>query len=199
MNISIAVPTNRGIQPKMLESLLELLAVTEHQINIIVAEEGYTIAENRNYCAIQALNAKSDFLLFVDDDMTFEPGTLDKLVANNKDICGVAYHPRCGADRLKWLDETHHINLETNNDPKYKDVFECHATGTGIVLIKCDILYKIPRPWFMFDYFDDPDDPNAGQTKKGEDWWFCEKAKDHGFKTWTDPTIKVGHLGEKIY
>lgn len=194
MNISVACPTNRGIQPKTLDCFLRLIAHSNHDFNIVVAEEGYTIAENRNYIAVQALNNKSDYLLMIDDDMTFEPNVLEKLIANDKEICGVAYHPRCEMGHIiKYLDETHCINLENNTDPKYKDVFECHATGTGIILIKCEIFYKIPRPWFMFEYYE------TGQCKLGEDWYFCEKAKQYGIKTYADPTLKVGHLGEKIY
>ena len=167
---------------------MDLVTQSKHNLHILVAEEGYTIAENRNYIAVQALNNMSDYLLMIDDDMTFPPDTLDKLVANKKDICGVSYHPRCDEGRTtKELDETHHANLK---DTK---LFECKATGTGIILIKCSIFYKIPRPWFDFEWFE------TGQCKQGEDWVFCNKAKASGFKIWVDPTIKVGHLGEKIY
>jgi len=129
----------------------------------------------------------------IDDDMTFSPNLLDKLISNNKDICGVAYHPRCETGKItKYLDETHCVILDNNKDPKYKDVFECHATGTGIILIKTSIFYKIKRPWFQFEYHP------TGQCKLGEDWYFCENAKKFNIKTFADPTIKVGHIGERI-
>ena len=201
--ISIAIPTNRGINPKTFQCLLELIAHGGYDFHIIVAEEGYTIAENRNYIAVQALNNKSDYLLMIDDDMTFPPDTLDTLVANKKDICGVAYHSRGSNRRMKCVDteimsiaeveRKKYINLETNKDLKYKKTFECYATGTGIILIKCDIFLKIPRPWFEFEWY------STGQCKEGEDWVFCIKAKKQDIKTFADPTIKVGHLGEKIY
>ena len=197
MKITLAVPTNRGVTPPTLQCLLELVAHGGYEFHIIVPSEGYTIAENRNYTAVQALNNKSEYLLMVDDDMALPLTLLDKLISNGKDICGVAYHPRSETGRtIKYLDETHAIRLEDpeiKSNPKYQDVFECHATGTGIILIKCDVFNKIPRPWFMFEYHD------TGQCKLGEDWYFCEKAKKHNIKTHADPTIKVGHWGEKIY
>lgn len=166
----------------------------DYEFHVIVPSEGYTIAENRNYIAVQALNNKSDYLLMVDDDMTFPPETLNKLISNKKEICGVAYHPRSETGKIiKYLDETHAVAIKESDDPKYKDVFECHATGTGIILIKCSIFYKIKRPWFQFEYHD------TGMCKLGEDWYFCEKAKKYNIKTFADPTIKVGHIGEKIY
>lgn len=194
MKITIGMPVYGGIEPQTLQCLMDLVAKSKHNIHVVIAEDGYTIAENRNYITVQALNNKSDYLLMIDADMTFESDLLDRLIANDKDICGVAYHPRAETGQIvKYLDETHIVNIETNEDPKYKQVFECHATGTGIILIKCDVFNKVPRPWFMFEYFE------TGQCSKGEDWYFCEKAKEYNIKTFADPTIKVGHLGEKIY
>lgn len=192
--ITIGLPTNRGLRPKMAQSVLEMIAHGGYDFHIVVAEEGYTIAENRNYLAVKALNNNSDFLFMADDDMIFPPDTLDKLVANDKDIVGVAYHPRSETGQIvKFLDETHAIKLEQSNDPKYKTTFECHATGTGIILIKTEVFRKTPRPWFAFEYHP------TGQCKLGEDWYFCREAKKVGFKVWCDPTIPIGHIGDKIY
>lgn len=200
--ITIAIPSNRGLNPKTFQCVLELINKGGYDFNIIVAEEGYTIAENRNYIAVKAAKSKSDYLLMIDDDMVFPPDTLDKLMANKKDIIGVAYHSRGSKDIIKKVpdimsiaevDKGKYINLETETDPKYKKTFECYATGTGIILIKCEVFYKIPQPWFEFTYYDN------GKCKEGEDWNFCFKAKDNGYKIYTDPTIKVGHQGEIIY
>lgn len=193
MRITLAIPTNRGINPKTFQCLCELVA-QDYDWHIVIAEEGYTIAENRNYMAVQALKNNSDYLLMIDDDMTFPPDVLDKLIEDQKDIIGVAYHPRSETGEIiKFLDEVVFVKIEQSDDPKYKDTFECHATGTGIMLIKCEIFKKIPRPWFMFEYHE------TGQCKLGEDWFFCREAKKMGYKIFTNPKIKVGHLGEIIY
>jgi GT2 family glycosyltransferase len=182
---------------------MELVAHGGYEFNILVAEEGYTTAENRNYIAVQAVNNKSDYLLMIDDDMVFPPDTLDKLIASDKDIIGATYHSRGSNAKIKIVpsnimsiaenDKGKYINLETETDPKYKDIFECYATGTGIMLIKTNVFLKIPQPWFEFTYY-----PN-GKCENGEDWNFCFKAKKNNYKIYTDPTIKIGHLGEIIY
>lgn len=194
MKVTIGMPVYGGVQPKTFDCFLNLVAKSEHEIHVVIAEEGYTIAENRNYITIQALNNKSDYLMMIDADMTFEPTILDDLMENKKDICGVAYHPRCDTGKIiKYMDEVTSVAIEASDDPKYKDTFECWATGTGIILIKCSVFHKIPQPWFAFEYHDN------GMCKLGEDWYFCEKAKKHDIKTYTDPKPKIGHLGEKIY
>jgi len=199
IKITIAVPSNRGLIPATFQCLLELIAQSnKYNLHIIVPEHGYTIAENRNYIAAQACQNKSDYLLMIDDDMTFPPNMLDKLIKNDKDICGLAFHSRGGTATgeimaIAEVTEKKFINLDTETDPKYKDVFECHAVGTGIILIKTEIFHKIPSPWFEFTY------KESGQCENGEDWNFCFKAKRNNYKIWTDPTIEVGHIGEKIY
>ena len=202
LKITLAVPSNRGINPITFQCLLELIAHGGYEFDILVAEEGYTVAENRNYIATQAVRNKSDYLLMIDDDMTFPSDTLDQLIADNKDIVGVAYHSRGSTDKIKLVpdimsiaevDKGKYINLEEETDPKYKDTFECYATGTGIILIKTEVFLKVPQPWFEFTYFEN------GKCKEGEDWNFCFKAKDNGYKIWTNPKIKVGHLGDKIF
>lgn len=198
MKITVAIPTNRGINPQTVGCVLEMILHSrEHKIEPLVASEGYTVAENRNYIAVQAVNNGSDYLLMIDDDMTFEPTILEDLLANEKDICGAAYHPRCDTGQvIKYIDKEHPIRLddpEIKNDPKYQTTFECYATGTGIILIKCDVFKKISQPFFEMSFH-----PN-GCNKEGEDWYFCKKAKQYGIKTFADPRPKVGHIGEVIY
>ena len=170
-------------------------AYGEYEFHCICPSEGYTIAENRNYIANQALQYGSDYLLMVDDDMVFDSDLLDRLIANDKDICGVAYTPRTeNAVSTKYLDATHcQVLDEHENDPENQQVRECYATGTGIILIKTSVFRRMTQPFFMFEYYDN------GCVKTGEDWWFCIKAKEFGIQTWFDPTVRVGHLGEKLY
>ena len=198
MKITIAIPTNRGLIPATFQCVLDLIARGGYDFHLICPSEGYTVAENRNYIVAQACQNKSDYLLMLDDDMTFPPDTLDKLIKDAKDIVGVAYHSRGGSANgeimaVAEVKEGKYINLDKDKDEKYKKLFECHAVGTGIILIKCDIFHKIPPPWFMFKYH------SSGKCSMGEDWYFCEKAKRNNYKIYTDPTIKVGHIGSKIY
>jgi len=52
LKITIGIPTNRGLRPKMAQSLLDLVALGGYNFHIVIAEEGYTIAENRKLLTI---------------------------------------------------------------------------------------------------------------------------------------------------
>ena len=42
-------------------------------------------------------------------------------------------------------------------------------------------------------------DPDEGRILLGEDWAFCERARQAGFKSYLDPSVTVGHVGSYIY
>jgi len=94
MKITLGIPCNRVLKPDTMQSLLELIAKGGYDFHFVIATQGYTIAENRTVIAVGALRNKSDYLLFIDDDMTFPPDTLDRLIKRDKDIIGIPYYSR---------------------------------------------------------------------------------------------------------
>ena len=61
LKIAIASLTNRGFKAGTVKSLLELKCPYEK--SIIIATQGYHIAENRNYLAAQAIKGGYNYLL----------------------------------------------------------------------------------------------------------------------------------------
>ena len=190
IKVTLGIPTNRGLRPKMAESIFNLVARGGYDFHIILATEGYTTSENRNYITVKALNNGSDYLLFSDDDMTFPPDTLDRLLEHQKEIIGVLSYSR----KLP-LQPT--VQLLDGSVLKYGEapdkLFEVKAVGGGVLLIKMKVFTKIEQPFFNIKSHP------SGFTLVGEDSWFCEKARDAGFKVYCEPSLSVGHLGEYNY
>ena len=180
LKIAIASLTNRGFKAETVKSLLELKC--PYKKSIIIATQGYHIAENRNYMAVQAIKNKCDFIFSFDDDMVFPPNTLEKLLSYRKDIIGVNSHPTAGESKT----------YEPIGEEK-DGLIECNKVGTGIILIKTEIFNKIPRPWFSFK------NSELGNTINGEDWMFCLRAREVGFKIWVDVSLEIGHIGQTIF
>ena len=200
MKITLAVCTNREIKAKTLASLLNMVAYTKDvDFHILVASRGFTIAENRNYCVIQAQRNKSDYLLFVDDDMVFPKYTLEKLLAHKVGVVGVNSYSRClPPSSTVGLMDTEGKYMHPDKHPAFamqipKTPFTCYFVGAGVMLIDMKVFDKIRAPYFAFTT-----DKN-GQVVNGEDGTFCDKAKKVGFDIWCDPTIEIGHLGEYEY
>ena len=182
--ITIGFLSNRGVKLKTVKSISEMIVHSkEHELEIAIAGEGYTIAENRSYLAGQAVRNGSHYLLMVDDDMTFPPDTLEKMLATGKQIVGVLSYSRM----LPLKPTVVPVNEITDT------LFECKEVGGGILLIDTTIFNAMPQPWFDFKTFP------FGQISQGEDAFFCAKSREMGYTVWCEPTIKIFHIGDYLY
>jgi len=188
--ITIGLPTNRLVKTKTAQSLLELIAYSKHDYQILVSTRGYNTSENRNYIATQAVNNKSDYLFFVDDDQVFPPDTLDKLLAHNKDVVGGVYMTKY---------EKQEPVIEYLDDKRPQGLFKVKAIGTGCLLIKTDVFKKIPQNyknnqgWFNYIWHDN------GMVKMSHDWLFCKNARENGIDVYADSTLDIKHIGIKKF
>lgn len=200
MKITLAVCTNRGVKPKTVGSLLDLVAHTQGvDFHILVAERGYTISENRNYCVVQAQKNGSDYLFFVDDDMLFPADTLTRLLAHNKEVIGVNSYSRCLPpsstvglmdSKGKYMHPDKHTAWEMVVP---SGLFKAYFVGAGVLLIDMKVFSAIESPYFEFTY-----DTN-GQVVNGEDGTFCAKVQQARMDVWCDGSIPIGHIGEYTY
>lgn len=170
-----------------------------HDFQIVVAEQGYTISENRNYCVVQAQKNNSDYLLFVDDDMTFPANTLERLLSHGKKVVGVASNSRVlpKSPTVGLMDENGNY-MHPEKFPPWKmkipdELFKAFFVGGGVLLIDMKVFNSLTKPYFTFESNED------GKVTKGEDGYFCDKCKKAGIDIWCDPEIEIGHIGEYIY
>ena len=154
----------------------------------------------RNNIVVEFLKRKEcDYLVWIDDDMTFINLAEDikKAIELDKDmvmgICSckpVPHFPNVG--KIEHLGESgtivdcigRHVYDFPLDEP-----FEADYGSFGFVVMKRKVCEAMEPPWFYF--------PPCEATKGvwGEDVTFCFNAKMHGFELWVDPTIRLGHLG----
>lgn len=195
--ILLGIPTNRQIQPLTVLSLLKMIQNTREEVIPILATQGYTISENRNYLVAQALKNNCTHLMMIDDDMVFPENTLTQLLFDNKDIVGVVANSRAlplmpvveffDDEELSVADKL----LGKRNIPE--QLFTCKAVGGGVLIINTKVFEKMSRPYFGMEIMD------TGMTKTGEDSYFCYNASKVGFEIWCDPTLKINHIGNYLY
>jgi glycosyltransferase involved in cell wall biosynthesis len=73
--------------------------------------------------------------------------------------------------------------------PTADTLIEADALGTGCMLIKREVLETVGSPWFKCH------DGSAG----GEDFYFCEKAKEAGFEVWGDFSVQCNHEYKHVW
>lgn len=193
--ICIAVVTNRLIKPQTVLSLLNLKKPCE--VFYVIASEGYTTAEGRAYCVIQAKKENCTHILFVDDDMVFTSHTLEKLLSHGKEIVGVASNSRTLplSTTVSMIDENgNHLPHDKIAFPKIpQELFRCFSVGMGVCLVSMKVFEVIEKPWFRFEAHE------SGKVLIGEDAWLCKQAREKGIEIYCDGSLFIGHIGDYVY
>lgn len=159
---------------------------------------------SRDKAVNMALQLGARWLFFLDSDIIVPPGTVQQLIAHNKEIVGGLYvrrHDPPFNEMLK-LRPDGMPGLQPIRDGEYQDgsLVECDAIATGCMLIRTDVFEKIPpwnmtidgqptRPqWFLWTEWRHP----AGAS---EDFSFCVRARKAGIRIFCDTSIKARHAG----
>ena len=167
-----------------------------------------SIDRMRNMCAKVALEHECTHVLFIDDDVMIQPGTVESLLDTDLDIVmantyirGYPFHAMSfkrqnnenGMYNITYFDDI----LEKGNSEN--GVARCEAVGFSCCLIKTWLLKEIEEPWFVTT-------PNGT-----EDIYFCMKCRndiqgnelgDGKFegkevKVGVDLRVPTGHLMER--
>jgi len=189
----IAIGLPRGADTmyhyETIESLFSMFGNSPCNYKMISVDKVHHVA--RNEIMQHFLETNMNYLLFIDSDMIWEPDSLElayNLIQHPQvDIVTGIYFTK-GAPHLpviKKLDleaGCYNIFVEWENNP-----FEVDGAGMGFMLISRAVLEAMKQPMCTWD---------GGFS---EDLNFCLKAKkDHGFRIWAHPGIKIGHIGSKI-
>lgn len=151
------------------------------------------VQQGRNYLVERFLESDCEWLYFWDTDIVIHDDTfLDKLIETSKKldagIVGAAYRMKNPdgyviGGMLEADGKVHNLKSKEITEPRIVD-----AVGTGTMLIRRDVLETMPNPWFTF-----VDHPGWVMP---EDYNFCLKAAEYGFKTAMDPRIITLHYGQ---
>ena len=154
-----------------------------------------------------------DAILFVDDDVIFDPRDIQKLsqhIKDGKDIVGACYATKGDDPQIasRFYDGQ---TIEFNEQAKPVEIMYLNG---GCIMASRKVFEKLSNkldfcnskektgfyPFFM---------PYVKRNSNGlfkkyteyltEDFAFCDRAKDSGFKIWLDPSIRLAHIGDKIF
>lgn len=157
--------------------------------------------------------SNDDVALMVDDDIVFEPAGAEGLVA----LCRAGYDIVCGAYpvgngehlALRCLDGTGELQFGPDQPP-----IEIRYAATGFMAVHrrvVDAMVAATHPdgsprfplchanqnwafWPLFDTCVIEDESAGGYSYLSEDYFFCEIARQLGFRVWLDPRAYLQHI-----
>lgn len=188
--------------PGFVSSITSLIAISPHLgVNLLGAlprVSGPRIAAARNDTVVNFLSTSADWLFMVDDDMTFEPDALAKLleVADRKThpiVGGYCYAAgRDGYFSTVWTLNESKMPVRVDEVPP-SGVVQVAGTGAACLLVHRSVLEairesdygKTPWPWFQ--------ESALNGHLVGEDFTFCARAQELGFPIFVHTEVEFGH------
>ena len=193
MKIMIAVPCMDQVPVQFCQSLAMIEKVGACSLAM---KSGSLVYHSRNDLATQALQNDFDFVLWLDSDMTFNPGLLKRMMAtlqeNDLDMLTALCFRRRPPYSPALFDKLD-IRGEECDFTEFEHIpgklFEVGGCGFACMLMRTDVFLDVQgKHGNMF----------APIGNNGEDVAFCWRARDCGFKIWCDPTIVCGHVAYQI-
>lgn len=192
LKLSIVVPTRDTVHTGFAFALTQLIKTTENLgIETYLFFNSSTILLNqREQLTTSSLEMESDYILWLDSDMTFPSTTAIRLLSHEKNIVGCNYKkrsvPQNSVAYKKIGDWDSWLPLELD-----QGLVEVEGVGMGCLLVKTELFNKIQKPYFEFTY------DNESDSWCGEDFNLLKKFNDIGEKTYIDTTLslEIGHLG----
>ncbi len=173
-------------------SLTQLIKTSENAgiETFLFFNSGSVLLNQREKLVTSSLEVESDYILWLDSDMTFPSTTLLRLLSHDKDIVGCNYmkrsNPQTPVAYKKIGDWDSWVSLD-----EQEDLVKVEGVGMGCILIKTDLFKEINKPFFEFTYNKETDD------WLGEDFNLFTKFKNIGKNIYIDTNLsrEIGHLG----
>ncbi len=203
IRLSIAIPTAGTVKMGFAYSLAGLVGhVAAHaipsrpeagiELKMDVVESS-VIHTNREQLVKRAIDTGMTHLLFLDDDMVFEPNILDVMLGRRMPVVCTNYLIKTDA-----CDSFVAVGLNgkrVNTLPSSTGIMPIAYSGFGVSLFEIDVFKNTPQPWFLPKFI--PEE-NSYTT---EDNPFYERVRNAGHKVYLDQDASklVSHLGGKSW
>lgn len=207
MRILIEVPTYDGRISQATSESLWRLDRCGHEVDYR-PRQGYGCAMARNRIAADALNARYDYVMMVDNDIELPQDALQNLLEHEQMMVMGYYLNRYARGEHKYttlykLGDTWEMYADDELATlrgRGEHLIRVKGGGMGCCLIQTDLFRMLPFPWFEWtDLGRDALDVESAYDchdafhSGGEDINFCNLATSHGLSICADTRVACGH------
>jgi hypothetical protein len=195
-SVSILVPTRDTVYSHFSYSLGNLIKTTTQMgINVHLFFDASTILINQRERLIeQAIEVKSEWVLWLDSDMMFPSTTLLRLLAHNQDMVACNYmkrsHPFKSVTFMDTNDWESWVPIKSEDE-----LLTVEATGMGCLLMRTSVFQNLNKPYFEYTF--------QPTTKDwlGEDFTLFKKLNSLGYQLKIDMNLsnEIYHIGTFAY
>jgi hypothetical protein len=148
---------------------------------------------NRETLVMRAIESGKTHLLFLDDDMAFDPRVVDSLFSRRQSVVATNYLIKTEARDsfvAVGLDGKRVVTRENSTG-----ILPIAYSGFGVSLFDIEVFKKTPQPWFLPKWIEDK------KIYTTEDNPFYERVRNSGFTVYLDQDASklVTHLGNSSW
>lgn len=203
MKLYVGLTTRRDVDAACLDSILRFMhaGILGTRLDVIRGE-GF-VGRVRNQYTQSFLDDKSfTHLLNIDSDILFDKWHVQRLMSHDTDIVGGIYYKK-EVDRIAVM-EGFDGPLPTGVMP---DLMQVRFMGTGFLMIKRVVFEKMIELygediWYIEEgtkrklyNFWPVEVCKEERRLLSEDWWFCKRANELGFRVYADTKCTIQHMG----
>ena len=201
VHVLISIPTREEIHAQTVGWLLNATKIAKdigYKVTVQILQSPYPIEMQRNNQVKNFLDSEEYTHLFLlDSDCVPQQLTIEKLLDYDLDVvASVAgalingVHCITAATRVAPEDvvDGKEYLFPYSEDKTKTDLEEVDAVGATGVLIKRHVIEALEPPYFEVIYNEDGTSVNLG-----EDYYFCQKIKEAGFKIFADFGLRQNH------
>lgn len=176
-----------------------------HTVTADIVADGSILPKVRNGIVKRFLDSDADVLVFIDSDMAWEAGTLQKLIEAPFDVSVANYRKRSNEVTylaVPKLEDGQHVGIQHDGGMW----LQCERAGTGLMAIRRRTLEEMILRYPDLEYEDGGETfpclfnfELAGGQYHGEDYNFCRKLTAIGGQIFMLANAYVGHVGTTVY
>lgn len=213
--VSVGYVHSTDVKTLFMVSLLRLLLRDSAQGRRFAHAAGHlsefssaNISTARNELVRKFLAGDAHWLFMVDTDMVFEPDVVERLLGSAysgaRRVADVIGGLCFGAQDGRLFPTLYAVrDGEVFRFAEYPrdSLVEVSATGAACLLIHRSVLERVGQvqaeagntafPWFQESVFEG--------RPAGEDFTFCWRAGECGFRVWVDTSVRVGHVKQTVF
>lgn len=209
--VYIATPTYTGrvtiLYTTSIIKTFGLAASRNIDIELVYTRCDALVQKSRNYFVALALKNNIDDLIFIDDDIHWDPEWVFKLLDSPMDVVSGIYRKKDDS-----AEDYPFIPLVNSDGQWYPPAVD---TQTGLIQVACvptgflrlsrramQALWDASEPYANGMTGEDRaifDMKIIDGTMYSEDYIMCHKLKDLGIKIWLDPRMPCNHEGPKVF
>jgi hypothetical protein len=203
IKLSIGIPTTGLVSMGFAYSLTGMISYTAAnavktlpeasiQIKLDVVQSSNWITNREKLCR-HAVDNDMTHLLFLDDDMVFDPQVLEIMLGRRQSIVCTNY--------LMKKEEPEFVAVSLDGKSREKTTEKSTGiqpiaySGFGVSLFDVEVFKKVPQPWFAPEFV-----PERSEYTT-EDNPFYRKAREAGFTVYLDHDASklVSHVGTRAW